>query len=270
MHEISIKRSLKDSDLVRDSKVLQTVPDKFRKCCTLCKSEGKSLEDSLFIIKDGKPGNANDHLKKQHKKFFDAKAKEEAAKLEEKKKRKSPATTSNASSNSNSKKTKQSSLPLISQNRRAGTAEERTAAVQQFEVLIARFVNNKALADSVVVDPHFREMIDFSINHGHLLGDYKHMGRTRFVSIQCKNWLDFNEKVSNLIKEICQFYIEATGRRQGFVCVSHDVWDGKRKEINGLTIFFIHPVTGVYYRIPLALAKPDVSASALYYPFDGI
>ena len=38
--------------------------------------------------------------------------------------------------------------------------------------------------------------------------------------------------------------------------VAQDVWDGKRKQINGLVIFFIDPEDCQIYRIPIALLKP--------------
>ena len=259
MHEIKIRPSFRDSDLVKNSKALQRVAkEKDTKCCLLCKSKGKALLDSLFQIKPGKPGNANSHLKKMHKDHFDAiqmeKEEKEARRQEQKRK------SSSAASGAPPKKMKQAPLPIFPQNnRRAGTTEERKAAVSQFEVKICRFVNGKALADNVVEDPNFRDMIDFSIKHAHLLSDYKHMGRHRYLSIQCKNWTEFNEKVSKLIKDAREYYVNATGRRQAFVSVSHDVWEGKRKEINGLTIYFLDPVSGSYYRIPVALMKPDVS-----------
>ena len=41
-----------------------------------------------------------------------------------------------------------------------------------------------------------------------------------------------------------------------FISVAHDVWDGKRNKINGITIFFIHPVSLELYRIPIALTVP--------------
>ena len=37
--------------------------------------------------------------------------------------------------------------------------------------------------------------------------------------------------------------------------VGHDIWDGKRKKINDLSIFYTHPVTLVTRRVPIALAK---------------
>lgn len=51
--------------------------------------------------------------------------------------------------------------------------------------------------------------------------------------------------------------MKTTGSRQPFIVVGHDGWDGKRKQINGLTIFFIDPEDMTILRIPIALAPID-------------
>ena len=52
------------------------------------------------------------------------------------------------------------------------------------------------------------------------------------------------------------------GSRQGFISVGHDVWDGLRKQINGLTLFFTDPETLEMYRIPIALSPTDLGTTA--------
>ena len=46
------------------------------------------------------------------------------------------------------------------------------------------------------------------------------------------------------------------GKRQQFVCVATDVWDGKSRKINGITIFFVNPFTMSVVSIPIALTPP--------------
>ena len=46
------------------------------------------------------------------------------------------------------------------------------------------------------------------------------------------------------------------GQRQPFISFGHDVLDGKRKNINGLTIFYTHPKTLNARRVPIALTPP--------------
>ena len=41
-----------------------------------------------------------------------------------------------------------------------------------------------------------------------------------------------------------------------FLIVAHDGWDGKRKLIFGVSLFFIHPANLIIYRIPVGLTEP--------------
>ena len=50
---------------------------------------------------------------------------------------------------------------------------------------------------------------------------------------------------------------------QQFLSVAHDVWDGKRKQINRLTLFFTHPETLQVFRIPVVLTPPKGKSAML-------
>ena len=41
-----------------------------------------------------------------------------------------------------------------------------------------------------------------------------------------------------------------------YITIGYDVWDGKHKKINGLTLFYTHPETLVIRRVPIALTHP--------------
>eukprot|EP00957_Ditylum_brightwellii_P010117 764457-Ditylum_brightwellii.AAC.1 len=69
------------------------------------------------------------------------------------------------------------------------------------------------------------------------------MGRMRLVDIQQEKFDNFTEMVTILVSKVRDWYIEKLGHRVGFINVAHDVWDGKCKKLNGLTIFFLHPET---------------------------
>ncbi len=89
------------------------------------------------------------------------------------------------------------------------------------------------------------------------------MARRKFVSIQCASFDDFTSKVSALLDKVRAWYLTNTGKYQPFVNVGHDVWDGKRKQINGLTIFFMDSESMTLYRIPVALTPPLGKTSLL-------
>jgi hypothetical protein len=47
------------------------------------------------------------------------------------------------------------------------------------------------------------------------------------------------------------------GEEQEFIVVAHDVWDGKRKKILGITLFITDPETFETYGIPVGLTPPN-------------
>jgi hypothetical protein len=146
--------------------------------------------------------------------------------------------------------------------------------------LLFQFVNNAGLPDITVKNEDLRELIDFLIKNSRNLKNYRHLGRYKFASIRLSTFKEFVGFVSGLVSKIEKWYIENTvstgvsllftgtsadlskfhvftkGASQEFVVVAHDVWDGKRKKILGLTIFITDPETFITYRIPVALVPP--------------
>ena len=45
-------------------------------------------------------------------------------------------------------------------------------------------------------------------------------------------------KMTDLIDKIRKWYVDRTDKKVRVVTVSHDVWDGNRKKINRLSLFF--------------------------------
>ena len=100
-------------------------------------------------------------------------------------------------------------------------------------------------------------MFDFAILHAKdLKGSWQHMSQRKFAAIQFSSYDEFILKVTSLVSKVRQWYIKETGSAKPFITVAHDVWDGKLKQINGLSIFFIDPETLILYKIPVALAPP--------------
>ena len=225
--------------------------------CMICKDVlEKPLGDCLVKCRPGDTSNGTTHLNGSHHKKYLAeleKAKEEETKKkmrgknkeEESKKRKRDGSmdsflSSAAASKSSTKK-----------------SEYKKRVAAETNQLIHEFVNNGAHPDTVVTDDDFRKLINHLIEHGQdLKGYYQHMGQRKYVNIEEAKFDDLIEQVSELIREIREWYVQKTGRRVRFISVSHDVWDGKRKKINGVSLFFVHPETLEVYRIPIGLAPP--------------
>ena len=93
-----------------------------------------------------------------------------------------------------------------------------------------------------------------------------HMSRKRLHTIRVSSFSSFKSTVKSKIESIRDYYIKTTGKRQPFIIVAHDVWESKRKDINGLTIFFTDPRTMETYRVAVALtaitSKKAVELSA--------
>jgi hypothetical protein len=125
--------------------------------------------------------------------------------------------------------------------------------------LLFQFINHAGLPDITVKNEDLRELIDFLIKNASHLKKYRHLGRYKFASIRLSTFKEFVEFVTNLVSKIDKWYIENTvslllcwyvprfwfrvshfhefikGASQEFIVAAHDVWDGKRKKILGLT-----------------------------------
>jgi hypothetical protein len=89
--------------------------------------------------------------------------------------------------------------------------KEREKEVEQgLKQRIFACVNNGGHADQFVMDPNFREIIDYTIKNATYLTNYKHLGVRGYVSIQCISFKAFLDFVSGLINEIRQWYIDNT------------------------------------------------------------
>ena len=82
------------------------------------------------------------------------------------------------------------------------------------------------------------------------------MGPCKFVIIQCDNFAIFIDTISKQIEEVWVWYFKHTDSHKPLVSMAHDVWDGRRKQINGLAIFFLHPETLKMFSTPVASTPP--------------
>ena len=78
--------------------------------------------------------------------------------------------------------------------------------------LVFKFINNRNFPQLTCEYQEFREIIDYCIKNAGQLKDHKHMGKRRFVSVQCATFADFLGLVESEIIEIREYYIEQTVR----------------------------------------------------------
>ena len=245
IHQVELKPGVKDSDLYGSSDALKKAVNADEWVCTLCKAQDKALGSCFAKLRVGHTSNGNSHLKRVHGEELERIAKEKEAKEKEKKKK-------------NQQPSKRSTFfqPKLSTAKSTKKKKQNDTAAHGLHKKIFKFVNDKGLPDNTVSDKNFRDMLEYTIEHARELQDYQHLGIRKFVTIQCTEFSEFVDWVANKIVEIRNWYKENTGAERPFISVAHDVWDGKSKKINGLVLFFMDPITGEVYRIPIALMPP--------------
>lgn len=248
--KVRLKKGVDGTPLFKASKALQLVAKNDQSVCLMCKDvQGKDLLNSLLKMPENKSTNGNTHLKTVHKETLKKieKEKEDAEKLK---------TKSKSKKEQPKRKTEQSKLPFPASTKKRKVGHNCKDTQDQVHKLIAKFANNKGLPDTIAANKDLRELIQFCIDNGYKLQDYIHLGVRKLVTIQCNNFEEFISKVSRLVEESRAWWVEETGTQQKFISVAHDVWDGIRSQINGVTIFFVHPETHTLYRIPIGMMPP--------------
>ena len=128
--------------------------------------------------------------------------------------------------------------------------------------MMFEYVNHSAHPNSEVENKLLQCLVEYCIEHGQELkgpdgpDKYPHMSSRKYVSIQAEAFQGLLSGVAENVDGIRAWYIEETGSAKPFIVVAHDGWDGKRKKIFGITVFFTDPRTLETYRVPIALTPP--------------
>lgn len=210
--------------------------EKQRFICSICFADPtKCLNDCHKALPYGKPANGMHHLKSSHRNVWEA-----------------AATGSGAGSSSGGH---QQLLVEAFSN----SATTRTNVMSKFEYILFRFINDNGISYSVVDKSNFRELITFIIENAAYLKalGYEFTGRYRLREVQHSHFNALVQFVSAEVREVRDYYAKVTGRRQPFLVVSHDDWDGNTRDIRGISIMFVHPLTFKYSQIAVILLPPD-------------
>ena len=93
----------------------------------------------------------------------------------------------------------------------------------------------------------FWDMLMYSHNTGalfeHLVEKDLNFGQRKFEQIHSNSICNTIMVISSFIERSRHFYKDSTGKQQGFISVCHDLWDGKIRELLGLSITFIDPIS---------------------------
>ena len=133
----------------------------------------------------------------------------------------------------------------------------RSGIRKEFRRLIYEFVNDCCLPASTVEKPEFRSLLQFATSHGLQLKDSKaeNMSRREITKMRLNSYEEFLFVVSELGNNVRNAYHKLCKQNVPFGTLCHDIWNGPRGDILGVTIMFTDPRNCEVYRIPIGLAE---------------
>lgn len=113
----------------------------------------------------------------------------------------------------------------------------------EVHMAIYRFLNDCGISKSVVEKKPFRDMVDTISSMGTRLASSELlMGVARYKKMQMESVKGMLASITSFVQRTRQFYYHKTGRHQGFASLCHDVADGRKREILGLSIILGDPM----------------------------
>ena len=133
----------------------------------------------------------------------------------------------------------------------------RTGIRKEFRRLIYEFVNDCCLPASTVEKPQFRALLQYASAHGLQLKDSKaeNMSRREISRMRLDSYEEFLFVVSDLGNKVRSAYEKLCKQQIPFATICHDIWNGPKCDILGVTIMFTDPRNCKVYRIPIGLAE---------------
>ena len=132
---------------------------------------------------------------------------------------------------------------------------------------IYTFINDCNLPALTIEKPIFWKMLMEMHKTGTMLESLSEsevkIGQRKFEHIRNNSISMTVATISQFINRVKHFYKESTGKAQGFICVCHDLWDGKFRELLGLSITFIDPLSMELFLIPVGLITAKGKRAAI-------
>lgn len=161
----------------------------------------------------------------------------------------------------------QNTLPYIFQNSAPGK-ERKRQIIKQIHIKAFRFASQTNIPPYAIRDDSFVEFTRFCIESGPMLhgvtSDELKLGRGRYHTIQAESFSDMVESIRAVVLRSREFHTQTSGKKDlsGFIYIAHDIWDGKRKTILGLTMFLADPVYGEYIHVPIGFLVSQGKSAA--------
>jgi hypothetical protein len=126
--------------------------------------------------------------------------------------------------------------------------------IEDAHTAMYNFINDCNLSATTVIKDNFREMVEAIRLAGmHCSKDDLIIGKLKYQNLQCGSLANTVFQIYRIVGRARSFYIFTTGNTIGFLCICHDVWDGKQRESLGIAITFVCPIDCTYYQFPLGL-----------------
>ena len=143
------------------------------------------------------------------------------------------------------------------------TTVTRATVRNEFQKKIYEFVNDMGFPSRTVEKPAFRSLLSFAISNANLLrpSDASISNRA-MTSMRIDSYNSFLREVNNLGDNIRETFKSWCGKRIRFACLAHDVWQGCKKDILGVTLILPDPRNCNVYKIPIGLLQTKGHSAA--------
>ena len=118
------------------------------------------------------------------------------------------------------------------------------------------------VSDNAMMSDAMQDAFTYAIANARQLAGYKIPKRAKYSAVQQSEFGHFVSQVTGLVVDVSAAWKGFLGIVPPFISVASDAWDGKNKEIFGLSVFILHPRTFEFSPLALALLKLGTSKIA--------
>lgn len=130
--------------------------------------------------------------------------------------------------------------------------------IRGIHLRIFRFFSDANISPHAGKNQSLAELLHFCMRNGGFASQIPEeslrLGRRRYYSLQAEQFSEMVQVISTAVLRVRTYHQRKSGRKDsppGFIYVAHDIWDGKRKCILGVSIFMADPTSGVNVQLPV-------------------
>ena len=128
-------------------------------------------------------------------------------------------------------------------------------ARDSFQTSVYVYINDSGSAKRNVEKPIFRDMFHKAFEVFQAGGKPSDLviGEHRINTIQDLKFNEMCQLIRNIVGTVRRWFLENSGSHRPFLSICHDIWDGKRRELLGISLLFIHPHTFDHFKLSAGL-----------------